>query len=92
MKMNSSQEKEINKEAAKKPKPLRYYDVKIEVTMPGVLMYRVLADSPEAALEKALRNQPVNVRPNLARARKIKAMIYESGSMVTKLVKNLMGR
>lgn len=69
-------------------KTLKYYDVKLEATVPAVLTYRILADSPEQALELSERASPVGTKYTLARKRKIKATVYDAGTLMMRVVKN----
>ena len=67
------------------------YDVKIEVMLPATLTYRIAAKSPEEALEKARKTPPQNVKYRLQGKRDLKASIYDAGTLMVRLVKNLMG-
>lgn len=85
-------QKEFDTKIVKNAKTLQYYDVKVETMLPATLTYKVLAGSPEEAFEKARQSTPQGVKHRLAGKRDIKAMIYETGSAMVKLVKNLAGR
>lgn len=84
---NPEEEKIV--EAKPKQKQLKVYEVKVEVQLPATLTYRVTAESPEQALEMAFRTQPIGVKHNLARKKNLKATVYEYGSLMIKLLKNL---
>jgi hypothetical protein len=73
-----------------KPPPIRqYYTVKLEVVAPMTLTYRVLAESPEQALELAAQ-APLSQapRPHLSKMKKLKASIYLAGTTLLQLIKN----
>ena len=76
----------------KKEKLKTYYDIKVEVTMPGVVTYRVLAESAEDAVKQLKENkgyhQPTSVKYNLLRKRSIKATVYDAGCSVIKYAEN----
>jgi hypothetical protein len=72
-----------------KQKPLHVYEIKIEADVPSILTYRITAESPEKALERALKSQPSGVRPNLARRRNLKASVVEAGTSIIRLVRDL---
>jgi hypothetical protein len=74
------------KTAAAQPK---YYDVKIETMLPATLTYRILANSPEDAFNKATKTPPTGVKHRLNGKKDLKATILEAGSSIVKLVKYL---
>ncbi len=41
-----------------KPQP-KYYSIELEAMVPATLKYRILANSPEEALEGILKSQPI---------------------------------
>lgn len=67
----------------------KYYSIKLETLLPATLTYKVLAKSPEEALEKARKGSPQNVQYKLAGKKDLKAMVYDIGSSIVKLVKYL---
>lgn len=69
-------------------KQLKYYDVKIEVQLPATVIYKVLAESPEQALELANRASPVSVKYNLLRKKDLKATVYDAGTTMIRFLKN----
>jgi hypothetical protein len=79
----------ITKTAAIQP---RYFDIKIETNLLATLSYRVLAQNPEEALDKARHSAPQSVKHRLQGKRDIKGTVYEMGSSMIKLVQNLVGR
>lgn len=82
------------KQASKpKPKTKEYYTVRVEVLAPSVLTYRIYAESPEEAVEIALkqRGQQMSAPPSIifGRMKNLKATVYAAGSSLVKYVKNL---
>ncbi len=78
-------------EKPKKPE-LKYYDVKVECTLPATLTYKVLAESPEAAVVLIKNKQPNAVKHRLIGKKEFKIMVYDSGSSMIRFIKNLMGQ
>lgn len=80
----------LKKEAGAAPE-LKYYDVKYETQVPATVTYRVLAETPEEALELSKRSSsaPVNIQYVLARRRDTKASVYDAGSTMIRLIKNI---
>lgn len=70
----------------------KYYDVKVEAMLPATLTYKVLAETPEQAVELIKNKQPNSVHHKLAGRKESKATVYESGSSVIRFIKRLMGR
>lgn len=75
----------------KQPEP-EYFTVRVEVMVPATLEYRILAESPEKALEEALRRRASHMSraPLYAwgRLKKIKASVVNAGSSFIRLVKH----
>lgn len=69
-----------------------YFDVKIECLLPSTLSYRVLAESPEEALSMTKTLPPNNVQYRLAGRKNLKATVYDAGTLMVRLVKNIMGK
>lgn len=67
----------------------KYYDIKIETYLPATLMWRVLAETPEQAADLIKGQQPTGVKHRLIGRKDFKLMVYEAGSSLIKLVKNL---
>jgi len=63
----------------------KYYTVEVEALIPAVVKYRVLAESPELAVDEAMRAQPIE-RPTLRlpQMRKLKARVYNWGTNMLK--------
>lgn len=70
----------------------KYYDVKVEAMIPAVLVYKVLAETPEEAAELIKNKQPNSVQHKLAGRKESKATVYESGSSVIRFIKRMLGR
>lgn len=74
----------------KKLPPIKYYyDVKVETMLPATLMWRVLAETPEQAVDLIKGQQPTGVKHRLIGRKDFKLMVYEAGSTLIKLVRNL---
>ena len=69
---------------------LKYYDVTLEINAPGILTYRILAESPERAFElsQQIGSSPIGVKYFLARKKKIKASVYDAGTLMVRFIKN----
>ena len=73
------------------PKQPTYFDVKIETHLPATLIYRVLADDPEQAVEKVKYIQPTQIKHRLQGRRDFKIMVYDHGTTIIRYIKNLLG-
>ena len=67
----------------------KYYDVKVEVMLPATLTYRVLAEDPEQAFSLIKNQSPVSVKHKLAGRKEFKATVFDAGSVLIRLVKQL---
>jgi hypothetical protein len=76
----------IKKQAATK----KYWDVRVECTLPATLNYRIFAASPEEAVALVNSSQPTQVKYKLIGKKSLKATVYDAGCSVIKLVKNLL--
>lgn len=76
---------------AKQPITKRYFDIKVECTLPATVTYRVLAETPEQAATLIKNLQPTSVKHKLNLRRETKLTVYESGSTIIRLIKNLFG-
>ena len=75
-----------------KIKEKKYYDVRIETTLPTTVTYKlVLAETPEQALQLTKNLQPSAVQYKLNRRKDIKATVYAASSLIILYVKNLLG-
>lgn len=75
------------------PPKKEYYDVKVEIITPVTLVYRVFAESAEDALniiEKSyFKLSPKSISPpKLSLAKKVKILVYETGSTILSKFKN----
>lgn len=68
----------------------KYFDVKVECTLPATVTFRVLAESPEQALELSKRASPTSVKYVLPKRRDIKAIVYDAGTVLIRFTKNLL--
>ena len=84
-------QKEFDAKIIKTAKSLQAYDVKVETMLPATLTYRVLASSPEEALEKVKKEAPKDIKHRLSGKRDLKALIYDAGTMLLRLTK-ILGR
>lgn len=80
-------------ESKKKQKPEKeYFTVKLETLVPVTFTYRVFAETPEQALEMITRpgQHPESAPPRILfhAARKVKAKVYNLGTVMMRLVKN----
>lgn len=75
--------KQINK-----PKEKKYFTVKVEAMVPAVISYRVFAEDEESAIKQIDRQTPTHFQPKINLSKKIKIMVYNSGSTIIRLVKN----
>ncbi len=67
----------------------QYYTVKLEVMAPVILTYRILAESPEKAVEMLGQAPMVQVpQVQFHKMKKLKAKIYITGTNLLKLIKN----
>lgn len=80
---------EIDKVKKEIAKPVQeYYDIKVEAKLPATLSYRVLANSPEDAIEKCKKLTPNDVKYKLVNKKELKIVVYLAGSTIIKLIKN----
>ena len=70
----------------------KYFEIRIETMLPATLTYRVLAEDANQAVELMRGQSPVGVKHRLIGKKDIKLTVYDSGSSIIRLVKNLLGR
>lgn len=75
----------IEKEAKKIEK--KYFKVVVECNLPATVTYKVLAESPEKALEMIKNQSPIAVKYHLPKKMNLKATIYDFGTTIIKLIK-----
>jgi hypothetical protein len=76
----------------KDPVQKKYFDVRVECTLPAVLSYRVLAEDPQQAITMIKNLQPNSIRHRLLGRKDIKILVYDAGGSVIRLIKHLLGR
>lgn len=79
---------ELKKKAALPP-PKYYYDVKVECMLPATLVYRVHAETPEQASQMIKGLTPNSVKHKLIGRKELKLAVYDAGSSMIRLIKNL---
>ena len=67
----------------------KMYDVHIDAKIPALLKYRVLACTPEQAVEKAKISQPISIEYCHTRTKWLRIVIYEAGTKLIKFLKNI---
>lgn len=77
------------KKKAALPPPKYYYDVKVECMLPATLVYRVHAETPEQASQMIRSLTPNSVKHKLIGRKEIKLAVYDAGSSMIRLMKNL---
>ena len=84
--MSDKKEKKIVK--GKEVPEKQFFDVKMEVMVPCTLTYRVLAETPEKALEMIKYQNPRSVQYRLNLKRNIKALVYKAATVMLQFSKN----
>ena len=85
----ASKKEQLAKQAA--PKEKKYFDVKIECMLPAVLIYRILAEDANQALELIKGKSPNSVQHKLPGRKELVAKVYDSGSCMLRHIKKLLG-
>jgi hypothetical protein len=67
----------------------KYYTVVIEVTIPATVKYKVLAQTPEEALEKAKKMAPTDISKKVGLLKRISAKVMKYGTLFVELTKSL---
>jgi hypothetical protein len=70
------------------PKPKVYYEIKVESLLPSTITYRILAESPEQAVEMIKNSNPISVKHKLIGKKDIKLTVYNFGCSVILFIKN----
>ncbi|CAB4196580.1 hypothetical protein UFOVP1290_100 [uncultured Caudovirales phage] len=83
---------EDKKKKLAEPPPKFYYDIKVECMLPATLTYRVLAETPEKAIDLIKGQSPTSVKHRLIGRKEIKLMVYKAGCSMIMFVKNLFGK
>lgn len=66
-----------------------YFDVRVECMIPATLTYKVLAENPEQAAAMIKGMTPHAVKHRLIGRKESKLMVYDAGSTIIKLIRNL---
>lgn len=56
--------------------------------LPATITYRVLAESPEEALDLIKKKDPTSVRYILNKKRDLKALVYDAGTTLMRFTKS----
>lgn len=88
---NKKAQKEVPLKKQAQPTIKKYYDVKVEVLLPAILTYRILAEDPVQALELIKGKSPNSVQHKLHGKKDLMARVYDSGSSMIRHVKKMMG-
>lgn len=67
-----------------------YFDIVLDALVPCQIKYRVLAESPQDALEELKRATPLDVKPILNLKKNRIATIYKGGSTLIEFIKRWM--
>ena len=79
----------MSKEEKKGPPEKQYYSVQVEAMIPATLRYRILAESPEQAVELSLRTAPQEPpKFKLHQMRRKAVRVYSWGTNMLKHIKN----
>jgi len=77
---------EIKKEKVK-PKP-KYYSIEVEAMIPAILKYKILASSPEEAIQGIFKSSPVSQpRLILSGMKRLGAKVFDFGTKMIKFSK-----
>lgn len=80
--------KDIQSMTNKQPEK-KYYDVKIEATVPATFIYRVLASSPEEAITIVKYTNPTSIKYLPNKRKDIKTIVYDAYTTLIRLIKNV---
>lgn len=69
----------------------KYYDVRVETTLPATINYRVLAEDEKQAVDMIKNASPNSVKYKLLGKKDIKLTVYDAGSTIVRLVKKFIG-
>lgn len=75
------------------PPEKQLYDVRVQITCPVQLTFRVLSETPEQALKLVEERNPSarligTSPPDLGKMKKIKGTVYQAGTLLIKFFKN----
>jgi hypothetical protein len=70
----------------KEVKP-QYYDVRLEITVPATMHFRIYADSAEEAAKKAERHSVDSIKYHLPKRKNISMVVYKAGTSMLEFAK-----
>lgn len=79
----------MNKERPTSPPIKKYYKVLVETTLPATVCFRVLAESPEKAIELIKNQNPIEVKHKLIGRKDRKITVYDWGTTIIRFFRNL---
>jgi len=71
-------------------KPKFYFDVCVDTMLPATLKYRILAETPEQAIELMKGKAPSSVHYKLVGKKDFLLKVFYSGSNMMKFIKRLL--
>lgn len=75
-----------DKDKKDKKKEKSYYDVKVECTLPALLLFRVYAQDEEDAAQLVKHLKPNSVSYDLTKRKDLKLTIYDAGCSIIKFL------
>lgn len=68
----------------------KWFDVRIECTVPATFSYRIFAENPEEAVQLVKNKQPNSIQYRIPIRKEFKLTVYKAGTYMIEFVKNLM--
>lgn len=68
----------------------KWFDIRVECTVPATLTYHILAYDAEEASKLIKKHQPNSIKYKLPNRKEIKLMVYDAGTCMIKFIKNLL--
>lgn len=66
-----------------------YFDVTVEAQVPATIIYRVLAEDAEKALDQINNTtSPSSIKYHITKKKNFKATVYDAGCSIIKFIKN----
>jgi hypothetical protein len=65
----------------------QYYTIEIQAIVPTVIKYKVLAESPEEALNLPINFANCTTKPMLARLKRVLTKVFENNTSIAKIIK-----
>ncbi len=81
----------MDKKDPKKIPEKFWFDVRMDCLIPATLHFRIQAENPEEALLLSRHKPPRSIAYEPQRRKALKVRIYEGGSCLLRLAKQLMG-